>query len=61
MRREAEKYRSYARECLRQAEQAETEERRDKLFNLARVWVDAAATLDNLDRANGGAGVQSRA
>ena len=44
--REAEKYRGYERECLRQAEQADTPERRDKLVDLARVWADAALAVD---------------
>jgi hypothetical protein len=39
---EAKKYHSYARECVRLAEQAETLERRDKLSDLARVWMEAA-------------------
>jgi len=43
MSREAEKYRAYERECLRQAQQAHSSERRDKLLELARVWADAAA------------------
>ena len=41
---EAKKYHSYARECVRLAGQAETPERRDKLIDLARVWMDAALT-----------------
>jgi hypothetical protein len=40
--RDATKYRGYARECVRQAEQADKPERRNKLLELARVW-DAAA------------------
>jgi hypothetical protein len=40
---EAKKYFAYARECVRQAEQAQTEERRGKLIELARVWMAAAA------------------
>jgi hypothetical protein len=46
MSREAQKYRDYARECLRQAEEAHTSERRDKLLELARVWADAALAID---------------
>jgi len=53
MSREAQKYRDYARECLRQAEEADTSERRDKLLELARVWADAAAAIEG----NGQAGV----
>jgi len=40
---EANKYFAYARECVRQAAQAQTEERRGKLIELARVWMAAAA------------------
>jgi hypothetical protein len=39
---EAKKYLGYARECVRQAEQALTQERRGKLIELARVWMAAA-------------------
>jgi hypothetical protein len=39
---EAKKYLGYARECVRQAEQAHTEERRGKLVELARIWMAAA-------------------
>ena len=46
MSREAQKYQDYARECLRQAEEADTSERRDKLLELARVWADAAAAIE---------------
>jgi hypothetical protein len=44
--REAVKYRDYARECLRQAEQAESPERREKLIELARVWTEAAIVME---------------
>jgi hypothetical protein len=43
--REAEKYRGYARECVRPAKQA-APERRERLFDLARVWPDAALVVD---------------
>jgi hypothetical protein len=46
MSRAAQKYRGYARECLRQAEEADTSERRDKLLEIARVWADAAAAIE---------------
>jgi hypothetical protein len=46
MLREAAKYRDYARECLRQADQADSPERREKLVELARVWTDAALAVD---------------
>jgi len=42
MSREVQKYRDYARECLRQADQASNSARRDKLLELARAWADAA-------------------
>ena len=39
---EARKYHGYARECARLAEQTDSVEKRNKLFELARVWMDAA-------------------
>jgi hypothetical protein len=39
---EARKYHAYARECSRLAEQADSIEKRNKLLELARVWLDAA-------------------
>jgi hypothetical protein len=39
---EASKYRNYARECLRLAEEADSVDTRNKLLELARVWSDAA-------------------
>ena len=39
---EARKYHTYARECLRQAEAAGTPERREKLIELSRIWMQAA-------------------
>jgi hypothetical protein len=44
MGREAKKYLDYARECTRQAEEADNPQRRDKLIELARVWTQAALT-----------------
>jgi hypothetical protein len=41
---EAKKYLDYARECVRLAGYTETPEARDKLLELARVWMDAAMT-----------------
>ncbi len=41
---EAKKYFAYARECARLAEQASSVEKRNKLFELAHVWMDAALT-----------------
>jgi hypothetical protein len=52
MSREAEKYRAYERECLRQAQQAHSSERRTKLLELARVWADAALAVE-VDEATG--------
>jgi hypothetical protein len=49
MRSEAKKYHGYARECVRLAEQAETPEHRDKLIDLARVWMDAAMTEEEAE------------
>ena len=40
---QAKKYNEYVRDCLRQAERAETAERREKLIALARVWMNAAS------------------
>jgi hypothetical protein len=45
---EARKYFAYARECARQAGEATTAERRDKLLELARVWTIAALTEGNI-------------
>ena len=39
---EAKKYQGYARECLRQAEAANTPDAREKLVELSRVWMEAA-------------------
>jgi hypothetical protein len=38
----AKEYHEYARECVRMAEQADSEETRGKLLELARVWTNAA-------------------
>lgn len=38
---EAKKYFGYARECVRLAGHAETTEARNKLIDLARVWMQA--------------------
>jgi len=46
---EAEKYHSYARECVRLAGRAETLELRDKLIELARVWMNAALTEEEAE------------
>jgi ribosomal protein L20 len=47
---EANKYFAYARECVRQAEQAQTAERRGKLIELARIWMAAAANEEAIRR-----------
>jgi hypothetical protein len=51
--REAEKYWDYARECVKQAEKAHTQERRDKLIELARVWTQAALSEQDIRGNNG--------
>jgi hypothetical protein len=43
------KYHGYARECVRLAGRAETPELRDKLIELARVWMDAALTEEEAE------------
>jgi hypothetical protein len=45
---EARKYYGYARECVRLARQAESVEKRNKLLELARVWVNAAAMEEHM-------------
>jgi hypothetical protein len=42
MGREAKKYVAYARECARQADEATSADRRDRLLELSRVWMVAA-------------------
>jgi|GraSoiStandDraft_46_1057282.scaffolds.fasta_scaffold395084_1 hypothetical protein len=39
---EARKYRAYAQECIRQAQAEPSVERRERLIELARVWMQAA-------------------
>jgi hypothetical protein len=39
---EARKYHTYASECLRHAEAADTLDRRKKLIDLSRIWMEAA-------------------
>ena len=51
---EAKKYFAYARECARQAGEATSSERRDKLLELARVWTVAALTEGNAAVRDGG-------
>ena len=43
------KYRTYAVECMRQAEETDDPARRDKLIDLARTWTNAANTLESAD------------
>ena len=45
---QAKKYRDYASECVRLAQQADSIEKRNKLLELARVWADAAVVEDQL-------------
>jgi hypothetical protein len=49
---EANKYRAYARECLRQAETAEKPEARQKLIELSHVWTAAALNEVRFQRTN---------
>ena len=46
---EANKYHGYARECVRLAGAAETPELRDRLIDLARIWMDAAMTEEETE------------
>jgi hypothetical protein len=51
---EADKYLQYARECAKQALDAETPEERDQLLDLSRVWTEAALREQlNARNANG--------
>ena len=50
---DAKKYFAYARECARQANEATSAERRDKLLELARVWMIAALTDGNIAAPDG--------
>ena len=43
---EADKYRAFARECIRWAEGAQDVEHREALLDMATAWADAAAQLD---------------
>jgi hypothetical protein len=45
---EAKKYHAYARECLRLAEAADRSEDREKLVELARIWMEAALREERL-------------
>ena len=60
MSREAEKYRAYERECLRQAQEAHSSERRTKLLELARVWADAALAVEVEEATGDGVSRSSR-
>jgi hypothetical protein len=46
---EARKYHAYAHECVRLAGQAKTPELRDKLIDLACIWMDAALTEEEAE------------
>jgi hypothetical protein len=46
---EAKRYHGYARECVRLAGAAETPELRDRLIDLARIWMDAALTEEEAE------------
>ena len=45
---EAKKYHAYACECLRLAEAADRSEDREKLVELARIWMEAALREERL-------------
>jgi hypothetical protein len=47
---EAKKYHAYARECLQQAEKADTSETREKLIELSRIWMEAALVEEGLGK-----------
>jgi hypothetical protein len=47
---EAKKYHAYARECLEQAEKADTLEIRERLIELSRVWLEAALREEGLGK-----------
>ena len=48
---EATKYHACARECLQQAEKADTPEIREKLIELSRVWLETALREEGLGKA----------
>jgi hypothetical protein len=50
---EARKYHAYAHECVRLAGQAKTPELRDRLIDLARIWMDAALTEEGAEEKAG--------
>jgi hypothetical protein len=47
---EAKKYLGFARECMRLAGQAKDTQTREKLIDLARVWMNAAMNEQELAR-----------
>jgi hypothetical protein len=44
----AAEYRAYAEQCIESAKTAKSQEARDALLEMARVWIDAAHQLDQL-------------
>ena len=44
----AKEFEEFARDCVRLAEQADTPELREKLLNLAREWMRAVMSNDDL-------------
>jgi hypothetical protein len=44
----AAKYRAYAEQCIESAKTADSQEARDALLEMARVWIDAANQLDQV-------------
>jgi hypothetical protein len=44
----AAEYRAYAEQCIEAAKTAHSQEARDALLEMARVWIDAAHQLEGL-------------
>jgi hypothetical protein len=44
----AAEYRAYAEQCIESAKTAHSQEARDALLEMARVWIDAAHQLEGL-------------
>jgi hypothetical protein len=45
----AAEYRAYAEQCIESAKTASSQQERDALLEMARVWIDAAHQLDQLE------------
>jgi hypothetical protein len=46
----AEQYREYARECAQWAAEAQTDEARGIFLQMAQQWIEAALTIDRIER-----------